>query len=267
MKCKLWVGLTAFFAITACNQQSNKESIYREFQIDSKCLSENRSVGVYLPAGYSEKNEYPVIYTEDGMAFVSGNYKQLVDSLIDNGYIKPIVVACSYENTNMVPGFDFAYRNAEYDESLSKINDTLRPIFDNHMNYFVDEFIPMIEDKYSVSKSRDNRIYFGTANGADFGITLSMKHPELMANYWCFSPVASSCDGYGILEQEINYNICWGLKGELSSDNDYFELLVLSIRKRGGKVFDWTFFGVRDRDCWREEFIKMLVDRFGIEQQ
>jgi enterochelin esterase-like enzyme len=266
MKSKLWVGLAAIFVITACKQQSNQESIYREFQIDSKCLSESRSVGIYLPAGYSEKNEYPVIYAEDGMVLVSGDYKHLIDSLIDNGYIKPIVVACSYENTNKIPGFDLAYRNAEYVESLSRDNDTLRPIFDNHMNYFINEFITMIEDNYSVSKSRENMIYYGTSNSADFGITLSMMHPELMANYWCFSPVASNCDGYPMLEQKIEYNICWGLKEELSSDDEYFQLLVQSIRKRGGKVYDWAYPGAHDRECWRDEFVKMLVDRFGNEQ-
>lgn len=267
MKSKLWVGMAAIFVITACKQQTNKESIFNEFQLDSKFLSENRSVGVYLPAGYSEKNEYPVIYAEDGMALVSGNYKHLLDSLINNGYIKPVVVACSYENNNQIPGLNLSYRDVEYNEILSRNNDTLRPIFDNHMNYFINEFMPTIEENYSVSKSRDDRIYFGTSNSANFGISLSMNSPELMANYWCFSPVASNCDGYGMLEQKIEYNICWGLKEEFSSEEEVFQPLVLSIRKRGGKVYDWTFSGANERECWRDEFVKMLVLRFGIEQE
>lgn len=264
MKSNLWIGLVAVFAIVACKQQSNHESIYREIQIDSKYLSESRSIGIYLPAGYSKNKEYPVIYAEDGMMLTSENYKHLIDSLIDNGYIRPIIMAASYENTNMIPGSDLDYRRVEYVESLSKENETLNPIFENHMSYFINEFIPMIEDKYSVSKSRENRIYFGTSYSADFGITLSMKHPELIANYWCFSPVSITGDSYPLLEQFIEYNICWGVKEELSSSTDYFQSMVFSIRKRGGKVYDWTYSGVPDIKCWRDEFVKMLVEKFGI---
>lgn len=256
--------LCAAAALTACSK-SLEESRFDEFEMESVDGS-TRKGGVYLPKGYNPKKEYPVIYMEDGLVFKDCKFAGMIDSLIDIGAVRPVVIACSYENKLRVPGKNYAYRNAEYLESLARSDAAFLKIFNAHLKYFQNSFIPYVEKNYSVSHERENRIYFGTSNSADWGLTLSMKHPELFAEYWCFSPVSSDISTYGMLEQPTQYRICWGIKEEVGNF-DYFPSLVSSIRKRGGKVQDWSFNGGHDREWWKYLFGEELVRRFPVEKQ
>ncbi|MBR4842433.1 MAG: hypothetical protein IK006_05015 [Bacteroidaceae bacterium] len=239
------------------------ESSFEELEIKDQ-NGTVRKGGLYLPLGYDSKNEYPVIYMADGLVFKDGHYRTMVDSLIRTGSIRPVVIACSYENKKQIPGFTIAYRNAEYIDALSKSDPKLKELFDLHMDYFINSFIPYIEKRCKVSRERDNRVFYGTSNSGDFGLTLSMKHPELMSEYWCFSPVYSDMDGYGMLGEPTEYRICWGLKEEVGQE-DYFPALVKSIRKRGGYVKEWSFDGGHDREWWKLWFAEELKRRFPLE--
>lgn len=247
-------------AVVSCGPQT-EGSMFDEFEIKSRSTGTTRNVGVYLPEGYNSKQTYPVIYMEDGLVFKEGNYQHLLDSLINEGAIEPVIVACSYEDKTQIPGFDLAMRNAEYIETVAASDPTLQSIFDNHLEYFINEFIPTIEKKYPVSAERSDRIYYGTSNSADFGLTLSMIHPELFHEYWCFSPVFSDLSGHGMLAESTSYKICWGVKEETKLSFDYFPALTQSIRKRGGSVTTWTFDAGHDRPAWEREFVRLLSEK------
>ena len=250
-------------ALASCGRTS-RGSAFQEYTVESKSTDSDRRIGVYIPDGYSPKNTYPVIYMEDGLVYTSGNYRHLMDSLIDNRIIKPLIMVCSYEDKSPIKGYNIARRNAEYVETIASGDSVLQNIFDNHLNYLINELIPFIEKNYSVSKERDGRTYYGTSNSADFGLTLSMMHPELMHEYWCFSPVFSDMTRYGMLKESTDYQITWGAKEEAGMSFDYFPALMQSIRKRGGNVHSWAFDGGHDRDKWQEEFIKLLAERFAL---
>lgn len=258
----------AFFTMCAATclmscSHTLEESCFEEFELKSDDGT-TRKGGVYLPQGYNPKNEYPVIYMEDGLVFKDCNYARLVDSLIEIGHIRPVVIACSYENKLRVPGKDVAYRNAEYLEMLAKSDATYLKLFNAHLKYFQNDFLPYIEKKYAVARTREGRFFYGTSNSADWGLTLSMKHPELIAEYWCFSPVSSDLSSYGILSQPTQYRICWGAKEEVGRF-DYFSSLTNSVRKRGGTVKDWSFYGGHDREWWKYLFGQELERRFPAE--
>lgn len=262
MKKGILTSLTVIaLAMAGCSQQTDS-SVFDEFELKSRSTGTERSVGVYLPAGYTSSQTYPVIYMEDGLVFKEGNYQHLLDSLIDNSIIKPVVVACSYEDKNRIEGFELAVRNAEYVETVAASDPALQTIFDNHLKYFTDEFIPAIEDKYSVSTERADRIYYGTSNSADFGLTLSLLRPELFHEYWCFSPVFSDMSSHGMIAESTSYRICWGVKEETKMSFDYFPALAQSLRKRGGSVRTWTFDAGHDRPAWELEFVKLLSEQF-----
>lgn len=260
---RVFITLIAATALTACTETLD-ESRFEEFELQSDDGS-SRKGGVYLPIGYNQKKEYPVIYMEDGLVFKDCQYKRMIDSLIEVGAIRPVVIACSYENKLRVPGKDVAYRNAEYLETLAKSDATFLKLFNAHLKYFQDTFVPYIEKKYAVARTREGRIFYGTSNSADWGLTFSMKHPELIAEYWCFSPVSSDLGSYGMLSQPTEYRICWGVKEEIGRF-DYFAALVNSVRKRGGKVKDWAFDGGHDREWWKYLFGEELIRRFPSEK-
>ncbi|MBQ9385631.1 MAG: hypothetical protein IJU24_01920 [Bacteroidaceae bacterium] len=251
---------TCILSLSISCSRPKKESSFKEFEI--KCHDGTvRSGAIFISKGYKPGSRLPVIYMADGLVFKDGNYKHIIDSLIDEKCISPIVVACSYEDKRPIPGYTIAYRNAEYVESLSRQDPKLAQLFDNHYEYFVNEFIPYVRRHAPVSDAKEEMLFYGTSNSADFGLTLSMRNPDLFAEYWCYSPVFSDLTHYGMLTNDIDYRICWGIKEEIDSD-DYFPTLVKDIRKRGGNVTSWAFNGVHDRNKWKANFREELQRRF-----
>ncbi len=260
---KIFILFSALFVLSlviSCSKKATESSEFREFEIKGKDGSVRKG-GIYLPKGIKPKDELPVIYMADGLVFKDCDFKKMLDTLIERNHIAPVVIACSYENKKTIPGYRMAYRNAEYVESLAKEDNTLGQLFDNHYSYFIDEFIPYIEKEAPVSCSVQDRIFFGTSNSADFGITLSMRNQGLMNEYWCYSPVFSDVSDYGMLTTETQYRICWGAKEEIGME-DYFPNLLKDIRKRGGKIHSWVYNGGHDRDWWKYWFSEELKLKF-----
>jgi len=261
----LFAVIYSVLLMLSCGQRICFSSGFSEFEIKSKD-GNIRNGGIYLPAGVKSKDELPVIYMADGLVFKECGFGRMIDSLMEIKAISPVVVACSYENKKTIPGYNIAFRNAEYIETLAMNDNTLAQLYENHYNYFVDEFIPYIEKKAPVSKSASDRIFFGTSNSADFGITLSLRKQGLMNEYWCYSPVFSNISDYGMLSSETTYRICWGSKEEVGMD-DYFPNLLKDIRKRGGHVHSWVFNGGHDREWWKYRFCEELKNRFPYKKQ
>lgn len=260
---KISTSLICLTLLVCSCAKTIEESQFNEFQITCRD-GMVRSGGLYISKGINTGKTYPVIYMADGLVFKECGFKRMLDSLIEIKAISPVVVACSYENKKTVPGYRLAYRNAEYIEALAKNDNELAKLFDNHYLYFINEFIPYIESQAPVSTSADNRIFFGTSNSADFGITLSLRNPGMIAEYWCFSPVYSQINEYGMLSSNTSYSICWGAKEEVGNE-DYFPNLLKDIRKRGGHVNSWVFNGGHDRGWWKFWFSEELKRRFPYE--
>lgn len=251
--------LLTICSICSC-VKTTKRSEFEEFSIKSQDGT-IRYGGVFYPKGMKSNENLPVIYMADGLVFKECGFKRMMDSLIDNRSISPVIIACSFENKKTVPGYNMAYRNAEYIEALAKTDNKLASLFENHYTFFTNEFIPYIQKHAPVSTSAQDMIFFGTSNSADFGITLSLRSPGLMDEYWCYSPVFSDIKDYGLIESPTSYRICWGIKEEVGME-DYFPDLLKDIRKRGGSVHSWVFNGGHDRDWWKYWFSEELKRRF-----
>ena len=261
MKKGIFVTILTIIALTtvvSC-QQSIEESRFEEFELTDP-NGNIRNGGVYIPKGIKPKSKYPVIFMEDGLVFKETDFKRMVDSLVDNGFIDPVIIACSYENKKTIPGYDISYRNAEYVESIAKTDSELAKLFDTHYSYFKTVFIPYINNNYPVSDKAADRIFFGTSNSADFGITLGMRDGDMFSELWCYSPVYSDVTEY-MLSTPVNYSICWGAKEEIGMF-EYFPTLLKDIRKRGGKVNSWVYNGGHEREWWKYWFGEELQRRF-----
>jgi len=253
------LSLTVLMCAVSCDEVL-QESQYKEFELTDQD-GNVRTGGVYIPQGIKPKSKYPVVFMLDGRVFKESRFKHVVDSLIENHIISPVIIACSYENKMTIPGYRMAYRNAEFIESIAKTDPELSKLFDAHYSYIKDTFIPYINSNYPVKADASQRVFFGTSNSADFGITLSMREGDLFSEYWCFSPVYSDVSEYGVLRSPVSYSICWGAKEEVGMF-DYFPNLLKDIRKRGGKVNSWVFNGGHDREWWKYWFCKELERRF-----
>lgn len=254
----IMIGISLVMNIS-CVEPSEK-SQYKEFDLNDS-EGNTRKCGIYLPQGMKPNGKYPVIFMEDGLVFKETNFKHLVDSLVDYQIISPVIIVCSYENKITIPGYRIAYRNAEYVEAIAKSDQKLATLYDTHYTYFKQILIPYVNKHYPVSEKADDRIYFGTSNSADFGITFGMRDGGMFSEFWCYSPVYSDVTDYGQVQEPVNYYICWGNKEEI--DNfDYFPSLLKDIRKRGGNVTSWIYDGGHDREWWKYWFGEEIVRRF-----
>lgn len=197
--------LILLIVLNACQSKTTKqiaetESQYFTDSIFSKNLSEYRKHNVYLPKGFDEASEYPIIYATDGNTISEKKiYKKIFDSLIANKIIKPVIFVESHSNgkiadsTSITTGdgrnVKLNYRNFEYtrDYETSHKDADLASRFKNHMLYFADEFIPSIEKQLNQNINKEDRYFYGYSNGAGFGVNLLNKHPDLIGTYLCFS--------------------------------------------------------------------------------
>lgn len=136
-----------------------------QFEIPCKSVVDGRDVQrkvkVYIPAGYDSSKLYKVIYFFDGDGYLSPEYgsaKNILDYMIAKKEIEPTVGVF----------IDPVERDAEF------IQDTR----DKFIDYFVNEFVPWIEVKYSVRKDADGRIIAGISNGGFFVTDVLYKHSD-----------------------------------------------------------------------------------------
>ena len=121
---------------------------------------------VYLPYGYDESRKYDVLYLMHGMggtqytflgnAVMEGGIKVMLDNMIEEGKIRPIVV--------VAPGLEES-KDVDLDnEVICELNDSI-----------IQNLIPLVESKYStyaqssseedLIASRDHRCYGGFSMG------------------------------------------------------------------------------------------------------
>jgi predicted alpha/beta superfamily hydrolase len=183
--------LTFYFGclfILSINAQT-EQSVFKLDSIWSENLQEYRKITIYLPPKYTENKLYPVIYTTDGQ-LINNNYKLLLDSLINNQHIIPIVLIGVYSNEKNIEKSNLSYRNFEYLQYDFKNDDNpLFSSYENHLKFFSFEMINYIESRYNVSKSPSNRVFYGCSNGAAFGLSLSYNKNEFIENYILASPI------------------------------------------------------------------------------
>ena len=248
------------------------ESQYYTDSIYSKHLSEYRKHNIYLPKGFDKSKEYSIIYATDGNEKIENNAeKRMLDSLINNKLIRPVIYVASHNNNkkaqevvdyNTKKSFYDTYRTYEYTEFnvVDPPNADLEARFKNHMLYFKDEFIPAIEATLQTGTKKVNRLFYGYSNGAGFGINFLNKNPGIINTFICFSTLGS------------NYkNLAWDEK--IKYPNLYIEYgnkePVFFVRETESVIKNYeitnsfyqfqTFEGGHEKEKWDIELAKTLV--------
>lgn len=263
----------------SCNKVSNnKTSIKSNYYTDSiysKYLGEYRKHNIYLPKGFDIKNKYPIIYATDGGSKITKK-KNILDSLIDNNIIEPIIFIASFSNTKIADSTStitgdgkkvyLNYRNFEYvDRKPSRTEDSLLVNrFQNHMFYFSDELIPTIEKTFNQKLSKNNRYFYGVSNGAGFGLSLLNTYPELIGTYICFSTFGGDIQTnpwqkdveYPFLYLEYGSNEPFFLKEDAEFIKSKYKELDLSCEVK-------EFNGGHDNEIWNKEFAVILSKALG----
>ncbi|MBL1281106.1 MAG: esterase [Fluviicola sp.] len=274
--------IIAFTFLASAVFSQDIDSIGSQFYTDSiysNALNEFRKMNIYLPEGYVEGNEYPVIYATDGnpiSANYVNDYRLILDSLIKNELILPVIYVESFSNKKNAQALTvylengdsiyYTYRNFEYveyraDESVDSI---LHLRFDQHLTYFTEELIPTIESRLLLPNKKRNRFFYGVSNGGGFGINMFFKKPDLISTYLCFSNYGSTLEKV-IWDKKITYPTLYLEYGNLESPRiqNENEQIISKCNEYNLDCHINYYAGGHDYKIWTQQFSSVLVDIFG----
>lgn len=273
MKTKLLLSLmlTHFFVSVFSQENSKfyKDSIYSNY------LNEYRPINIYLPKNFIQDKLYPIIYATDGYTRQEDNeYKNILDSLIDNYIIPPVVFVESYTNSKVagyvLNGYGdtsyIHYRNYEYVETWghSSEDSTLKCRFEMHMKHFVEELIPEIEKRIGLLPNPQSRMFYGYSNGGGFGINLFLKHPDIISTYMCFSTLGSNIENLNCTKSKYISNYVYLAYG--NAEPEFFKNesnnIAKKLKKSKVKCKLTIFNGGHDFPRWKDEFVNSLTHYF-----
>ncbi len=271
-----------FYSVLCVTCFGQNPSQYFTDSIYSENLKEYRLFNVYLPKNYDSDLRYPVIFKTDGgkIENAHSSYSLLLDSLIDNNRIKPIVLIeehcnqkiAEYAQQGKSDSVAIQYRNYEYVKSNSdhSSDSILSKTFDNHLHFFIDEFIPTTTTKYHLSNEKSMRHFYGTSNGAGFGVFLFNTNPDIIGTYICYSTLGSNTISFDrntkLLQwaKKTAYPTLYLKYGSL--EPEFFktesEAIVRKCKKTKIDYHLSIYDGGHDQNKWLKEFEKQLIQLF-----
>jgi S-formylglutathione hydrolase FrmB len=209
------VFAAAVFSVSVAAQQAQPSQSRSaiKFELESKLMNRKMPYEVLLPEGYQEKSgrTYQTLYLLHGL---TGHYDDWVaKTTLAEGSKKYGYVIVMPEGNN-----------GWYTDSPVKPNDKFE-------SYIINELIPEIEKKFSVSKERKGRAVAGLSMGGYGALKFGLKHPEKFVLAGSFSGALRAPEwnektlpAFKVLGESANS--AFGEMGNTARDeNDLFKLL------------------------------------------
>ncbi|HEX4277700.1 MAG TPA: alpha/beta hydrolase-fold protein [Bryobacteraceae bacterium] len=148
----------------------------------SKSLDTLRRVFVYTPPDYERGARYPVLYllhgagSDESSWSESGRVNLILDNLIAEGKLKPLVVVMPYGYA-YPPGSPLAGGADAMKRQRAGFNRDL-----------MEDVIPLVQAAYRVQPDRDHRAVAGLSLGGAQALGVGLTHPELFSRVAGLSP-------------------------------------------------------------------------------
>jgi enterochelin esterase-like enzyme len=221
---------------------------------------------VYTPPNYdaTAKKPYPVLYLLHGWGAgasgwtVVGQAQQVLDNLLAEGKIKPMVVVMplGYGDMTFVQDWGVWSRPAEIDH-----NDAL---FEKAL---LTEVLPQVEAQYRVSKKREERAIAGFSMGGLEALNTGLTHTDLFAYVGGFSSAIHRLDANkvfpGLDPKTSNLKVLWvacGMDDQLIAPNRRF---VDWLKARNMPVTQIETPGRHAWPVWRDNLVHFTPLLFG----
>jgi enterochelin esterase-like enzyme len=168
----------AVFADPPADFRSVRDNIARGqlemVEYDSKTVGTRRKMQVYTPPGYSTDHKYPVLYLLHGIGGDENEWQNIckpnniLDNLIADGKAEPMVIV-------MPNGRARKNDRAEGNVFASA------PAFANFEYDLLNDVIPAIEARYSVTAVREHRALAGLSMGGGQSLNFGLAHLDTFA--------------------------------------------------------------------------------------
>ncbi len=223
--------------------------------VTSQILNMSLPYKVYLPPIHKIESELPIIYINDGYNYIrKGNLHKVIDSLIVNNRIEPIVAV-------------FLDPRDKQDNWKNKRQELFlcNPSF---VNFFNSEFIPKIEKLYPVSKNRDDRTVLGVSFGGLAALYLVDENPNSFKNIVMQSPAFHPCQEiYKSYASKPKKDFKMYLSYGTGKDTEKQDIPMIKILKQ--KNYDLKVNVIDNGDhnwsVWKEQLDDILIYFFGFD--
>lgn len=171
-------------------------------QYDSKTLGSRREMMVYTPPGYSTGKKYPVIYLLHGLNSGCGQWPywvradHVIDNLINDGKIEPIIMVFPNCNTNVT------IENPKPDEQEER-KGGYKGYGVSFENDLLHDIIPYIESHYSVYTDRKHRSLAGLSMGGGQSLNIGLSHIDTFAYIGGFSSAPNTNEFGGLSDTKL----------------------------------------------------------------
>ncbi|MBP3711781.1 MAG: esterase family protein [Bacteroidaceae bacterium] len=170
--------------------------------VKSQILSADVPLNVYLPDGYDIASQrFPIIYLLHGLSDDfrawrdKGQMQSVVDELIGTGECVPVVI--------VMP-------NAGGPDTHNTWNGYFNMPGWSYEDFFFQEFLPKVEEKYHAVGDKEHRAVMGLSMGGGGSTVYCQRHPELFSSCYAMSPWldhGSNDVGAG-QEKDKRYYVC-----------------------------------------------------------
>jgi enterochelin esterase-like enzyme len=205
--------------------------------IESKLLGYSLQYRVYLPAGYDDSENLPVIYLTDGAGYIRhGRMPQQIDALVAGGEIEPVIAV---------------FVDARDPDNLSN-NRRNSQFFCNprYARFFEQELIPEVDSTYTTSPNRADRVIlglsFGGLNSACFGLMARDSFEGIAMQSPAMHPVPTIRESY---RQSDRLPIKIFLSSGSSQDNEHQTRELRDIFESQG--YDMKYIEVPFGHSWK----------------
>ena len=147
--------------------------------VQSQVLGATVKYNIYLPDGFAESGKsYPVVYllhgfTDDYTAWRDkGQMQTVADELIESGEIREMII--------VMP-------NAGGPRTMETWNGYFNMQGWNYEDFFFQEFMPQVEQKYRAIGDKGHRAVMGLSMGGGGSTVYAQRHPDLFSSCFCMS--------------------------------------------------------------------------------
>lgn len=162
----------------------------QRLEYQSKSIGKPREALVYLPPGYDGATErYAVLYLLHGAGGDEAVWNErmqanvILDNLIADGELEPIVVVMPHGFTNRMPTDDRPRAAGAYKTEMEEFAVD-----------FVSDLVPLVESRYRVVADRAHRAIAGNSMGGGQALRLGLSHPEMFSSVASFSAAMQIAD-------------------------------------------------------------------------
>lgn len=174
----------ALFCVLCClgiSVFAQSSKVFDNLSLPSKILDGDRKYAIYLPPGYDQSTrDYPVLYLlhgggDDQTGWVQfGEVQHITDKAIQEGKSTPMIIVMPDADTGRRGFFNDIKGDWRYED------------------FFFEEFLPFIEDKYRIRSEKRYRAVAGLSMGGGGSFMYALHHPELFSSA---VPMSASCGG------------------------------------------------------------------------